>query len=153
MPNHFHFLIKTKSEEELLATANLTGQPPFGKFETFQKFASRQFASLFSSYTQAFNKKYDRRGSLFISNFKKKEISTDAYLTAVIIYIHRNPIHHGFCEFIADWPYSSYTTFLSEKKTKVQRQQVLDWFGSKQVMVGHHRAEISLPDKSLLIDF
>ncbi len=141
MPNHFHFLIRTK---EL--------QPPFGKFETFQKFASRQFASLFSSYTQAYNKKYDRRGSLFMSNFKKKEITSDAYLTAVITYIHRNPIHHGFYDDLEGWPYSSYTALLSEKKTKLQRQQVLDWFGDRQALIDNHVTEVSLPDKSLFID-
>lgn len=91
MPNHFHFLIRTKY---LVSPF----QPPFGKFETFQKLISKQFSNLFSSYTQAFNKMYGRRGSLFIPNFKHKEIDSDAYLTAIISSIHRNPIHHGFCE-------------------------------------------------------
>ncbi len=64
MPNHFHLLVKIKNEESLLQT--------FSKFETLEKLLSKKFSNLFSSYTQAFNKLYQRRGSLFIKNFKRK---------------------------------------------------------------------------------
>ncbi len=146
MPNHFHFLIRTKSELEL-ATANLTG------LEDLSGFISKSFSNLFNAYAKAYNEMYGRRGSLFHRPFKKKEISSDPYLTAVITYIHRNPIHHGFCDDLTVWPYSSYMALLSEKKTKLQRQQVLDWFGDRQSFIDNHRKEITLPDKSLFIDF
>ena len=63
MPNHFHLLVKIKSEEEM---KNST----FSKFETLEKlirlekledknnFISKQFSNFFSSYTQSFNKIY-----------------------------------------------------------------------------------------------
>lgn len=142
MPNHFHVLIQTKNLE-----------PPFGKYETFQKYASKQFSNLFSSYTQAFNKMYDRKGSLFMSNFKRKEITSDTYLTQIITYIHRNPIHHGFCQSLYDWPHSSFQTLLSTKPTKIKRPEVLEWFGSQEEMKSSHSQSVQLPDKSLLIDY
>src|SRR5690606_6961681 len=55
MPNHFHLLVKIKSEEEIAAA--------FPKFQTLEKlrredekskFLSKQFSNFFSSYTQSF---------------------------------------------------------------------------------------------------
>ena len=140
MPNHFHALILIK---EL--------SPPFGKYETSQMYIIKQFSNLFSSYTQAFNKMYDRRGSLFIPSFKRKEIDSDTYLTQIITYIHRNPIHHGFCKSLEGWPHSSYHAILSPKPTKIRRKEVMNWFGSKDEILSTHRQTVQL-NKSLLID-
>jgi putative transposase len=167
MPNHFHFLVKTKTEDELFdfvknketiskptsQTTTLQGFKTLGELMS-SRILSLQFSHLFNSYTQAFNKMYDRRGSLFMPNFKKKEITSDAYLTAVITYIHRNPIHHGFVNSIDDWSFSSYHAFLSANKTKLKREAVLEWYGNQHGFKSAHKSEnTSLPDKSLLIDF
>ncbi len=96
---------------------------------------------------------YDRRGSLFNRPFKSKEIDNDAYLTAVITYIHRNPVHHGFCDSIEEWPFSSYQTYFLNKETKLKRDEVINWFGGKQQIQQSHRLEASIPDTSLFIDF
>jgi len=73
-----------------------------------EKYLSKQFANLFSCYTQSFNKVYHRKGSLFIKNFKREPISDKIYFLNAIVYTHRNPIHHGFRETYQDWEYSSY---------------------------------------------
>src|SRR5690554_2256509 len=109
MPNHFHLLVKIKSEEEINST--------FPKFRTLEKFddktnfLSKQFANFFSSYTQSFNKVYGRRGSLFLKNFKRKEILDENYLRNLILYIHLNPLKHGFTNDILDWKWNSYQSF------------------------------------------
>ncbi|MFY0605538.1 MAG: transposase [Cyclobacteriaceae bacterium] len=147
MPNHFHFLVRTKNEEDLQGVKNPEGLESSKAYQ-------QAFSNLFNSYSKAFNKMFERRGSLFVPNFKKKEITSEAYLTAVITYIHRNPIHHGFVDTLDDWPYSSYHAFLSARKTKLRREEVLNWFGDKNDYIEAHRSEpMSLPDKSLLIDF
>ncbi len=74
-----------------------------------EKYLSKQFANLFSCYTQSFNKVYHRKGSLFIKNFKREPISDKIYFLNAIVYTHRNPIHHGFREKYQDWEYSSYS--------------------------------------------
>ena len=113
MKNHFHLLVKIKSGEEVA--------PTFPKFETLEKlenqsnFISKRFANFFSSYTQAFNKVYKRRGSLFLKNFRRKEIPEDGYLRILIRYIHLNPIKHGFTNNLLEWEYSSYDTFTSNQ--------------------------------------
>ena len=121
MPNHFHLLVKIRSEKEIVDHFSSSRTSTFLKFKTLEKFAtdeeekrkflSKQFSNFFSSYSQAFNKVYHRRGSLFIKNFKRKEITNENYLRTVIMYIHLNPIKHGFVTQIADWEWSSFQQF------------------------------------------
>ncbi|HXH18238.1 MAG TPA: hypothetical protein VNJ07_04055 [Chitinophagales bacterium] len=139
MPNHLHLLVRIKDMETVAAT--------FGKFETFQKFeyrVSKQFSNLFSSYTQAFNKVFKRKGSLFIPNFKRKAIEDEEHFTKIIHYIHANPVHHGFAKSIGDWKWSSYQSLLSGKPTMVMRQEVLTWFGGREEFIDFHRQPVDL---------
>lgn len=108
MPNHFHLLIRIKTEEELLKQ--------FSQFQTIEALTnghciSKYFANFFSSYTQSFNKRYRRRGSMFVKTFKRKEIHNRHYLRAIILYIHLNPVHHGFTRDASIWKWSSLATF------------------------------------------
>jgi len=128
MPNHFHLLVKIKTEEKIVSTS-FSAFPKFGTLEKLEKsgkleklkkletlesksnFLSKQFANFFSSYTQSFNKVYGRRGSLFLKNFKRKEILDENYLRNLILYIHLNPLKHGFTNDILDWKWNSYQSF------------------------------------------
>jgi REP element-mobilizing transposase RayT len=124
MPNHLHFLVKTKSQDEI--------ELCYGKFETLGKVEakiSKQFSNLFSSYTQSYNKVYARRGSLFIPNFKRKKVDSLAYFRNLVLYLHSNPVHHGFVKKVEDWTWSSYHAFLFLKPTKLKRDEVLEWYG------------------------
>lgn len=152
MPNHIHFLIKMHTEHKVTENLGFSASVPFGKFQTFQKFISKQFANLFSSYTQAFNKMHGRKGSLFMPNFKKKEIESEAYLAALVSYIHRNPVHHGFCTDAKDWKHSSYLSYLSEKPSKINRDYILSFFGGKDDFVSFHAADPAIGNVDILID-
>lgn len=146
MPNHIHFLIRTETSKVFENLGGLKSKPP-------DQIISQAFSNLFNSYTKSFNKMYDRKGSLFIPNFKRKAITHDAYLTTLIAYIHRNPIHHGFCSHLEDWSHSSYHAYLSTQKTKIKRKFILDWFYGKRKFIQYHREQSFLPDQSLFIDF
>jgi len=140
MPNHFHLLIKIK-DETALAQA-------FPKFKTLEKLAlangtSKQFANLFSNYTQSYNKKYKRMGSLFLKNFKRSVVTTDSYFSKIIHYIHANPVLHGFVKTIHDWHWPSYKTFLSTDPTKINRDEVLNWFVGKEGFIQFHQHPLS----------
>jgi putative transposase len=150
MPNHFHFLIKLKTSGELLQT--------FPKFETLEKLEnaalpSKQFANLFSSYTQAFNKKYKRKGSLFLKNFKRSLVDNDNYISIIIAYIHLNPVLHQFAEVPEAWSWSSYNTLVSNAPTRLKRNEVIEWFGNIERLVDHHQQyraskfrDVKMPD-------
>lgn len=43
------------------------------------------------SYAQYYNRKYNRKGHVFLERFKSKLINSDNYLLTVSAYIHRNP--------------------------------------------------------------
>ncbi len=146
MPNHFHVLVRTKCESELLLSTNLQGFRNLGGLNSSSrglngdlKIIIQQFSNLFNSYTKAYNKMYDRNGSLFSPNFKKKEITSDEYLTNIIFYIHHNPVHHGFTKTIESWPYSSYPLIIADKPSFIDKTEVINWFGDRDALITFHK--------------
>jgi putative transposase len=139
MPNHIHFLIRIKSEPDLQkAYQYKTQSRKILLEEDIPNYLSREFASLFSSYSQAFNRQNGRKGSLFMPNFKRKVVETEEYFTQLVYYIHANPVHHGFVKDLSSWNYSSYHAFLSRKQTNLQRDEVLNWFGNVDSFKAFH---------------
>jgi len=118
LPNHFHLLVRLHQDE---------------------RDYSKCFSDFFNSYSKWFNTKYSRKGSLFISPFKRKEIVDNAYYTQVVYYIHRNPIHHRLAKEMSDWKYSSYNAILSEKPSLLCRGEILEWFNGREKFVEYHR--------------
>ena len=144
MKNHFHFLIRTKTAEEQGETLKVP--------ETFRVLEpSRQFSHLFNSYTKAFNKFHGRTGSLFEHPFHRIEVTTDAYFVCLTTYIHQNPQLHGFARDFRDWIYSSYRAILSQQPTRVQRDEVLEWFGGRAGFLDSHGVKVKLQPIAALI--
>ncbi|NGP77413.1 hypothetical protein G3570_12265 [Balneolaceae bacterium YR4-1] len=137
MPNHFHFMIRLRPKEEIFSC--LIGK----KRDAFQKglsnFLSQQFSNLLNGYTQSYNYQYKRKGSLFIPNFKRKLIDSEAYFTRLIVYIHNNPVYHGFVSEPGEWCYSSYLAYRKNKMTKVSIKEGLAWFGGIESFDDLHR--------------
>lgn len=79
LKNHFHFLIKTKSEahiREMLQAKH--------KDKNLNWILSNAFASLFKSFTLARNKVYNQSGSLFEEPFCRIEVDNEVYLNRLI---------------------------------------------------------------------
>ncbi len=133
LPNHVHLMIRIKEEIELLKVLN-----PVNVKKSIEFAISRQFASLFSSYTQSFNKMFNRMGSLFIPNFRQKEVNNDSYFTALILYIHLNAVKHGICSSLSEWPWSSYWPILNNDSDLFHSEIILDWFGGRQEFIKEH---------------
>jgi REP element-mobilizing transposase RayT len=127
MPNHFHFLIRLKEVSEV--SLHLTGFENLSGVKV--KPPHQHFSNLFNAYTKAFNKRTGRHGSLFERPFKRKIIENELYLKQVILYIHNNPVHHGFCTHPMEYPWSSYLTCISIKPTKLNRDKVIGWFDNQ----------------------
>ncbi|MEK7575552.1 MAG: transposase [Patescibacteria group bacterium] len=108
MPNHFHLLIKEKTEN---------GIPNFMK-------------KLNTGYAMYFNKKNERSGSLFQGKFGAQLLDKDGYLKYIFAYIHLNPIKliepkwkesgikdfNTTKDFLNNYPWSSYLYFIGNKK-------------------------------------
>ncbi|WP_291788375.1 hypothetical protein [Cecembia sp.] len=142
MPNHLHLMIKTKDEKLTFNFYKNNAESTKSDFN-FSNTISNQFSKLFNSYTQSFNKLYQRKGSLFIPNFNRKAITNDAYFTWLVLYIHKNPVHHGFCQHLEQWKFSSYRTFLEQGATKIKRGDVLDWFGGRSEFIKFHKLNLN----------
>ena len=123
MKNHFHFLVRIKDLHQSSAIPG--SQNPEG---LKQKPPYQYFSNLFNAYTKAINKKYSRTGSLFEKNFHRKSVSTQDYLRKLVLYIHNNPVHHGFCKHPEEYPWSSYLSCITVKPTKLCREAVIGWF-------------------------
>ncbi len=148
LPNHFHFAIRTYTEEEQEAYHQEQIGPFFKNGPIFKlQEPSRAFNNLFIAYARALNKAIGRTGALFESPFGRKRIDSERYLLTLITYIHRNPQRHRFVADFRDWPWSSYGAMLSRKPTKISRGEVLDWYNGRASFADAHGAE---PDARLM---
>lgn len=95
-PNHFHLILKQFREGGVSNFMHKTG----------------------TSFTNYFNKKYNRSGSLFQGPYKTVHINSNDYLLWLSGYINGNVEIHksGDAEF---WPWSSYKSFLGRGKSEI----------------------------------
>jgi hypothetical protein len=112
------------------------------KFQTLEALVSLQFSHMFNSYTQALNKQFSRKGTLFRKPFRRLLIDSDSYFRELIHYIHFNPVHHGFSDDLRSWKYSSFESFFSNKPSLLNRDEVIEWFDDKANFYAYHQSEI-----------
>lgn len=135
IPNHFHFLLQIKEYHQINEVI------PCLK-EEVGEVITRQFSNFFNSYSKAFNKRYSRRGKLFSLPFKRIKVEDESYLTNLVVYIHRNPLHHGISSKLEDWKYCSFNSIISEDKTLLNIEYVINLFGNKNEFLRVHNEEL-----------
>jgi putative transposase len=139
MPNHFHFLIRIKSEQEVydfFDGADALLQQGIKNKEIISYSdrnliglnLSKRFSNFFNGYAQAINKQMSRNGSLFSRPFKRKKVESIEYLKNLILYIRLNPVKHGFVEDLKRWKFSSYLPIITEVESPLNKQNVVDLF-------------------------
>ncbi len=147
LPNHFHLVIRTKPTKELMEFYK--NKNPQG-FKNLAGLNSQQFSNFFNSYAKAFNKMFDRKGSLFLDNFERNLIDTPEYYKNAIHYVHKNPVHHGFVKDVRDWKYTSYESYFTDRASKLKREKVIEIFENREKFMEFHKKEI---DEKLSIKF
>jgi len=157
MPNHFHFLIRTRSQEEQIEYTQIGSGSQIGSIYTNEPIfkvvePSRGFNNMFIAYARAFNNATNRTGVLFETPFHRKIITSDAYFYRLITYIHKNPQKHGFVDDFRDWQWSSYQALLSEKATHLGRESVYEWFGSRDFFEEFHQESLNESDIAEFIE-
>ena len=162
MPNHFHLVVRIRKRAFLVnifskvsgtekGVNNIrnkhhrTKDINFGKGievnisdSEIEKYLSKQFANLFSCYTQSFNKVYGRMGSLFIKNFRREPISDKTHFLNTVVYTHRNPIHHGFCKQYDEWAYSSYNEIMNRSNDGIETDKLIKMAGGVEGFIKIH---------------
>lgn len=130
LPNHFHLLLRFKNIEGI-------------NVEDEHQSLMKNFGNFLNSYAKAFNKKYNRKGALFLNAVKRKKISDEKYLLKVLHYIHNNPVNHGFVNKIDQWKHSSYNSYLnSEKESKLNRTEIMQYFDSLEIFRNYHQRNV-----------
>ena len=125
MKNHYHLLVRPLVDRGL----------------------SNFMLKLGTGYTNAFNGKNDRVGSLFQGTYKAKHVDREEYLRHLVAYIHLNPLK--FCkilnknkkiDFYKTWDklnkyrWSSHLDYLGENNfgSVIEKKFILDLFGSAE---------------------
>lgn len=103
-----------------------------------------QMKDFFIAYAMAFNNKDGRSGSLFVNPFRRVRIVDEQHLYQLVIYIHANVLKHGIYKEFKSYKWSSYQTILSEKKTILQREEILDFLVVKIVSLNNIRFKVSI---------
>ena len=131
LPNHVHLLVRIRNEEALKPRWINEGEAKLVSIE-------RQLGHLLNAYAKSINHRYNRIGRLFQHRFGRKEVTSDAYFTRLVFYIHFNPQYHNLiCDF-KSWSHSSYKSILSEGSTALRREEVLEWFGGREKYKAFH---------------
>ena len=102
-PNHYHLLIKQLVKDGI----------------------SKFMQKLNAGYTQYFNKKYGRSGSLFQGPFKAVEVKSDYRLWHISAYINGNAEIHKIVKEAEKWLWSSYPDYLGQRQGKLAEKAII----------------------------
>ncbi|QCE41077.1 oxygen-dependent coproporphyrinogen oxidase [Psychroserpens sp. NJDZ02] len=118
MTNHFHLVVKIKSEE---------------------KIASQAFSNLFNAYSEAYNKQNNRTGSLFERPFNRVKIKDEDYLKTLILYVHKNPEAHQVTKQFDTYAFSSFNEYLNDGKIiSDNKKYILSLFNDTENFIKAH---------------
>ena len=119
MPNHFHILMYEKRENGI----------------------SQFMQKLCTAYSMYFNKKNERKGTLFEGPFRSELIDDDSYFNYVFSYIHLNPVSlvspkwkecgiddiNRTAEFVRGYAHSSYPDYFGDHGASTRpRSKILE---------------------------
>ena len=132
LKNHFHAAVFIKNKEDLKGIK--------------LKEPSRYFANCFNAYTRGVNNATGRSGALFERPFERIPVTDERYLMRLIVYVHQNPQKHKFVNDFRDWGYSSYHELIGDVPTRLQRDKMMELFGSREDVIRIHQEIQPLPD-------
>jgi len=149
LPNHFHLLVKIKQLPQIQELHLLKKKTELTA-ENESPFIVKQLSNFLNSYAKSYNSMFGRRGALFLDFIRRVEVKSAEQFTNTLHYVHKNPVHHGFCKSVADWKWSSYHSLLSNKPTMLLRQEVIDWFGNVDNFYAFHQQPVDLKHASII---
>ena len=163
MPNHFHLLVGIRENRvyryEMTELELQKGDARMNKWETVdlaccengekrkRPVAYRHFAHLCNAYSRYDQARNGRRGNLFERPFKRIKVDTEDYFKRAVVYIHQNPVHHGFCSHPLEYPWSGYPAFTGRpregRSPDMNCEAVTKLFGTPQDFEKWHREKVN----------
>ncbi len=95
---------------------------------------SVELGHFFNCYAKSFNKRYHRRGSVFLKNFRRKRITNVQYRNNLVNFIHNLPVKNCLRKSPMSWPHSSIHSLTSDMPTFLARDEVRSWFGKTSLI-------------------
>lgn len=95
------------------------------------------------SYSQYQSKKYERKGRQWTKDRMTTLLGDSSDIGRAILYIHKNPVIHGFVRQPGDWEFSSFHEISMGQNRLVNSQKVLDLFGNRDTFLEEHVASAS----------
>jgi len=81
-------------------------------------------------YTQWFNRKHQRDGTLMRGRYRSRVVQSEGYVVEVVRYLHMNPVDAGIVERAGDYEWSSHRAYLGQKGLECLRiDDVLELLG------------------------
>lgn len=154
--NHFHAAVYIKNQADLSGlTRGSTSprsrvdqgltHPDSSEDLTGLKKPHQYFSNFFNAYTRGVNLATRRTGTLFERPFKRIPVDSTSYLMRLVVYIHQNPQKHTFVNDFCRWNYSSYHELIGNVPTRLQRERILQLFGSWDDFARIHQEIQPLP--------
>lgn len=148
MPNHFHWMVRIKSELDIIKYFEIRKKTTFDIAKhDLPDFVMDQVGNCLNAYTKAFNRTQMRKGGLFIARTKRSLAQQDSDFTSFVLYVHKNAVHHGLTKKIGEWKHDAYNEIVGVKPTFLLRDELFEWFGSRDEFVRLHR-ELKIDRKS-----
>lgn len=113
MPNHFHFQLKQRMDKGIVMF----------------------MAEILNSITRYFNVLYDRKGPIFLPQFRSRRITSHEQLIHISRYIHLNPYSGGYIKNIKDlvnYEHSSFNEYVTNNRGLCNLEPVLSGFTNKE---------------------
>ncbi len=127
MDNHYHMAVQVIEEEKIV---------------------TQSFSNLFNAYAKAFNKMYNRTGSLFEKHYRRILVQDINYLRNLITYINTNPAYHGVNKDFKTFEYSSYRSTVLQHSNEgiapIAKEEVINLFGDTENFEYLHEQKIKL---------
>ena len=143
LPNHFHVVVRVKPFASIVENFEIVKKKKFDPLlSDISDFIMERFSNLLNSYTKSINKMYKRKGALFMDYLKRSRVEEESDFTAFVFYTHKNAVHHGYTATIGDWKHDAYHSLISDKPTKLLRDEVLNWFGGKEKFIEFHKQPV-----------
>jgi putative transposase len=123
--NHFHAVVFIKNQEDL---------------DGYKiKEPAQYFSNFFNAYARGLNIATQRTGAVFERPFNRIPVDSESYLIRLMVYVHQNPQKHKFETDFRNWNFSSYHELIGNSPTRLQRNGVMQLFGSRADFIRIHQ--------------
>jgi len=152
LENHFHLAIAIKEKHQILDY--IVNLPTVDKRKADTNFLNSselnqdinglirtQFSRVFNSYSQAINKRYNRKGNLFNHSVKRSIINSEPRFANLIYYIHHNSRKHGIYKNFINVKWHSYHEIIDNSSDLIEYKFVLNWFGGLEAFKEYHQGK------------